>query len=323
MAKMQNEMFNQKEMSERIGEYEKNKYLVDNLEGVDKYFRKRMRRYTTEFSYDVMANEIPYFKTINYTEYATSFMMVPLSQIMREQQVRDAYYDEESEEYPILDWVSYFRSNVENKVSNKYEDRIDFTKDPRYDREFEALVILPGSNKIKSRVCLNKLKTIKDRHGDKVLFKPHPITQHQIIGELKDLFGESCILPREADLYAFMLKVPKIYTTNISESCLYSVCLGKQIDHMEVHQDMAWGSFYHINWPIFQCEVRGQDTLYFINKVLSSPKSGIINPRVDVNWKKKLDDYLTYIHKERELWYEVFVRDDPIQKPEEFKKKKS
>ena len=161
MPKMQNEMFDPNNMEERIGEYEKNKYLVDNLAGVDKFFRKRMRRYTTEFSYDVMANEIPYFKTINYTEYATSFMMVPLSQIMREQQIKDAYYDEESDEYPVLDWVSYFRSNVENKVSNKYEDRVDFTKDPQYDRELEALVILPGSNKIKSRVCLNKLNTIQ------------------------------------------------------------------------------------------------------------------------------------------------------------------
>ena len=28
MAKMQNEMFNQQDMNERIGEYEKNKYLV-------------------------------------------------------------------------------------------------------------------------------------------------------------------------------------------------------------------------------------------------------------------------------------------------------
>jgi len=59
MPKMQNEMFDPNNMEERIGEYEKNKFLVDNLAGVDKYFRKRMRRYTTEFSYDVMANEIP------------------------------------------------------------------------------------------------------------------------------------------------------------------------------------------------------------------------------------------------------------------------
>ena len=36
-----------------------------------------------------------------------------------------------------------------------------------------------------------------------------------------------------------------------------------------------------MNRPIFQCEVRGQDTHYFINKVLSSPKCGIINPKVD------------------------------------------
>ena len=137
MAKMKAEMFDANVANERIGEYEKNKYLVDNLAGVDKYFRKRMKRYTTEFSYDVMANEIAYFKTINYTEYATSFMMCPLSHIMREQSIRDAYYDEESEEYPLLDWVSYFKNNVKNKVSNKYEDRVDFTKDPKYDRDIE------------------------------------------------------------------------------------------------------------------------------------------------------------------------------------------
>jgi len=323
MAKMKSEMFDPNIKEERIGAYEKNSFLVDNLAGVDKYFRKRMKRYTTEFSYDVMANEIPYFKTINYTEYATSFMMVPLSQILREQQVKDAYYDEESEKYPLLDWCSFFKNNVESKVSNKYKDRVDFTKDPKYDRDIQAVVILPGSNKIKTRVCLNKLKTIKDKYGSKVLFKPHPITQHQIIGELKDLFGESCILPREADLYAFMMKVPKIYTTNISESCLYAVCLDKEIDHIEVHQDMAWGSFYHMNWPIFQSEVRNTDTKYWINKVMSSPKSGIINPKMDKHWKRKVDDYLAYIHNERELWYEVFVRDDPITKPEEFKKQKS
>jgi len=135
MAKMKSEMFDPNIKDERIGAYEKNQYLVDNLAGVDKYFRKRMKRHTTEFSYDVMANEIPYFKTINYTEYATSFMMVPLSQIMREQQIKDAYYDEESEDYPVLDWVTYFKENVENKVSNKYQDRVDLTEDPKFDRE--------------------------------------------------------------------------------------------------------------------------------------------------------------------------------------------
>jgi len=50
MAKMKAEMFDSNVANERIGEYEKNKYLVDNLAGVDKYFRKRMKRYTTEFS---------------------------------------------------------------------------------------------------------------------------------------------------------------------------------------------------------------------------------------------------------------------------------
>ena len=91
-----------------------------------------MKRYTTEFSYDVMANEIPYFKTINYTEYATSFMMVPLSQILREQQVKDAYYDEESEDYnPPNDYLA-FNSEVSPPISSFDQNQIDELKKKVY-----------------------------------------------------------------------------------------------------------------------------------------------------------------------------------------------
>ena len=44
---------------------------------------------------------------------------------------------------------------------------------------------------------------IRDTHDTDVYFKPHPITTHAFIGEMKDLLGEKRVLPRDIDLYQF------------------------------------------------------------------------------------------------------------------------
>ena len=101
------------------------------------------------------------------------------------------------------DWTSYFIQNITDKKANKYDDRDDVTKKwPAKD----YLVVLPGSNKVKSNICLNRMRELKRIHGDNIYFKPHPITTHQIIGELKDFFGEENILPRDIDMYYYLQK---------------------------------------------------------------------------------------------------------------------
>ncbi len=293
------EMFNKKELDSRIGPLKKSKSLYD-LEQVEGYFRRRCAEIGIECAYDVMAEEMPYFKTLGYTEYAGNFYIQPLNYKLRNEQMIESWYDKEELGYPTVDYASYLIDKVVKNDSNKYTDRDDVTS--KYEAK-DNLVVLPGSNKVRENVCLNKLKWIKKEHGDNVYFKPHPITTHQIIGELKDFFGEECILPRNTDMYYFLQKAKNVYTTHISESAVYAAVLGKAIQPIDVWNNIQRGSFYCINNHVFRNQVQAKK---FINFCFSSYKSGIINPEVDKNWKKKIDDYLEWIMFKRETyknWY--------------------
>lgn len=290
------EMFNKKVLAERIGPLKKNDKLND-LEQVERYVIKKCKELGLEHSYDVIAEEMPYFRTMGYTEYATNFMMQPLNLKMRMGQVTDAYDDNVED---VQDWASYFRANIEGKTANKYQERNEEFE--RYGNK-SVLVVLPGSNKLKSNCCLNKLIAIAKEHKGDIYFKPHPITTHAVIGEIKDLFGEESILPRDIDVYHFLQKAEKVYTTHISETALYAIMLGKQVEPIDVWNNVHQGSFYTVNAPLFDNRDNGDE---WVNRVFSSPKSGIINPAIDLDWRSKVDQYFEYIFNKRKYykgWY--------------------
>lgn len=300
------EMFNNKVAKDRIGPLKKSKAL-DPLREVERYFLKQMKyyerdkRYKTEAGYDVMAQEMPYFKSLNYTEYASCFIIHPLNLEMRERQINHAYEDDVEDK---LDFVSYFKNNITSKTANKYKDReTDFDK---WQEPTDNLVVLVGSNKLKERFCLNRVRWLSREHDTNILFKPHPITTHQIIGELKDLLGENKLLPRDADVYHYLNKADTVFTSHMSETCLYAAILGKWVEPLEVYNKVHQGSFYHINRQIFLRQADSEDICEWVNRTFSSYKSGIINPAVDKDWRKKIDKYLEYIHDERakfKNWY--------------------
>ena len=291
------EMFNQKVLSQRIGRLKKSKAL-DELEQVEGYCLRKCSERFLETSYDVMAEEMPYFKTMGYTEFATNFYFQPLNSKLRGEQLMDAWDD--NVKNPD-DWSSYLVNNIQSKLANKYEGRKEeIEKWPAKD----YLVVLPGSNKVKTNVCLNRLKAISKKHGNNVYFKPHPITTHQIIGELKDFFGESNILPREVDMYYYLQKAKIVYTTHISESAIYAAVLGKRIEPIDTWNTLTAGSFESINKYLFTNQHHIKD---YINKCFSSPKSGIVNPMVDKNWKEKVDKYMDYICEKRDVYKDWFI----------------
>jgi len=299
------EMFRPDVLLERIGpELVKAKNLHNLIEVEEYALDKIKNKYKWECSYDVIANEAPYFKTMGYTEFATNFILQPLTLSLRDDSINDAYYDNTSE---IFDYAQLLRDNVDSKIANKYQKRTDSTK------EFptkKILVILPGTNKIKKNVCLNKLKAIKDKYGEGVNFKPHPITTHATIGELKDFFGEKCILPRDSDMYVYMKAADKVYTTHMSESAAYALALGKTIEPIDVHNRVHESSYYSINATLFRHQSEGDE---LINRIFSSYKSGIINVTIEKNWKKKLDKYLAYANSYRENskgWYTIKDKED-------------
>ena len=147
------EMFNKKELDKRIGPLKKNKNLYE-LENVEGYVVRKCSEYGIKASYDVLAEEMPHFRTMGYTEFATCFYMQPLNLRLRSEQLSDAWYDK-CGNCEKVDYAGYLIDNVLNNQANKYLEREEeFAKYPPKDN----IVVLPGSNKIKTNICLNRLR---------------------------------------------------------------------------------------------------------------------------------------------------------------------
>lgn len=290
------EMFNKKSVQERIGGVQKS-HTLTYLKEVEKHFLKQVKKYRIETSYDVIANELPYFKTLNYTEWAHCFIVHPLQQELRMKQMSDAYADDAEER---VDYSEYFADRIKKGKSNKYE-HIKSSINEVQGRE--NLVVLVGSNKLKERICLNKLKWIRDTHEDEVYFKPHPLTNYQLVGELQDILGKNAVLDRDADMYAYLLQADNVYTSHMSESAVYAVCLGKTIDPIDVYNKVDQGSFYHINKFLFDSE----EPRDWLNRALNSYKCGVFNPEVDDKWRERVDDYLDYIMSTRDKYKNKYI----------------
>ena len=295
-------MFNRKANAKRIGTLKKSKtldHLIPVEEKMESLMNKYMKSDGIEFCYDVSAKEIPYFRTLAYTEWAHSLIIHPLCNELKVRQVADAKKGQTISD----DWNGYFQQKVLNDKSNKYQDR---TPSNDYKKK-GILIVLPGSNRIKERTCLNKLNWIKNKYGDAVWFKPHPITTHTLIGEMKDMWGEDAILPRNINVYDFLVKADKVFTTYMSETALYAAVLGKKIEPIDVYQYVDSGSFYHYNKFLFDNCVSGESQEHWINSTFSNYRSGIFNPEVDRDWEHKIEQYFKYIIGERSKYKTWFI----------------
>lgn len=293
------EMFDKRSNKERIGHLNKSETLY-HLKEAEEFLFRTLKRFGNKvaISYDVIANEIPYFKTLNYTEWAHCLMVHPLQQELRLKQVTDAYNDNAEIK---TDFIEYFRNKVLNGTNNKY-DHIPKELDP--DTVYRKnLVVLVGSNKLKERVCLNKLKWIKTNYDGEVFFKPHPITTHQFVGELKDLFGSDTVLDRDSNMYAYMLRADTVFTTHMTESATYAICLDKTIEPIDVYHKAEQGSFYHINKFLFT----ESEPKVWLNRVLNSHKCGVFNPEIELHWKDKLESYIEYILQTRDSFKNKYI----------------
>ena len=297
------EMFSEKVLGERIWDLEKSETL-NHLKQVELYALERIKSIGLEHSYDVIANEVACFKTMGYTEYANSFIFQPLNFDFREKMIEEAFY--EKSENP-LDYAGFFRKHLMSNNANKYKGRKqEFDKLPPRNH----IVVLPGSNKIKERICLNKLEYIYEKHKGDIYFKPHPVSTYQTVGEIMDKFGEDHVLDKNTDLYYYLPKTKKIYTTHLSESALYGVILGIRVEPIDVYNGIESSSFYNINKLLFDYQHMGDK---MINNTFSNYKSGFVNPTLDKNWKKTINKYIDYAQKNRlarKDWYIVKEKKD-------------
>ena len=292
-------MFNLEDWRKRIGTRVTKTAFLGELKQVEDYFVDGCIERGLDAVYDITADENPDFKTMGYTEWASSFIAYPLNNNLRKDMITDAELDN----VEVIDWSSYFDSVIESNNANKYTDRQKPRQIPR-----KNLVVLVGSNVMREIVSLVKLVEIKDR-GD-VYFKPHPLTTHEIIGIMKDNLGEENVLPRDLDMYHFLNKAEKVYGTYYTEAMLYASVQEKDIEPIELRHRGERAGFFHLNRWLFRLKGNKRDR---INKMLSSPCSGVFNPRIDKDWRNKVDLFLDYMMEQKEFfngWYIDDKKDD-------------
>lgn len=273
---------------------------IYSLVEVEQYIIKECTRRKVFWSYDVTADEPHPFYTINYSTFAGMIKMTPLQPDFALQQM----YIASRNNNVNADYVQYLRDRVLEGKANKYNRNTQPVKD-----SLEAIVVLPGDNKIKTHVCRRKLKRILERHQDRVILKPHPLTTPKIVNELKELIGASDhhFAPIESDLYEILPTADTVYTSHLSESAIYATVLGKYISPIDQFQTTRQpGSFRHINQILFN----EPNAIDLINPMFSSPISGIICPSIESDWRTKVDQYLDYMLDIREYTKDFYVTEE-------------
>lgn len=268
----------------------------EKLVPVEEYVKQKAATLDIELEYDKTAVEGMYFKTINYTTYAGFLILHPFNLEQSMRQMMDAYADKMED----AGHIGIIKSNInDTRKLSKYTN-MKPTKE-----KSEAIVVLAGGNKLKKHCCVGKIEQILERHGkNNVLFKRHPISFTGIYDELSDYLGGVNYCDADFNLYDLIKGAEYVYTTMISESALIAYMMGKKVDHFDLWQNRNTGSFTHINNFLFSTP----DPIQWAKTTFASPKSGVIHPDADKNWKKKVDDYFDYILTLREFYKDAYVR---------------
>ena len=279
-------MFDPEATEQHIGDKIKFVDRLQCLAELEQYFRQKCLEARVDYSYDCTADENTFYDTINYTTYAGLFIMHPLCYSHQLLQM----YDAKADNLNSAGHVEWIENNIKENNVSKYVKSNGDALELEGLQEFDAVVVLPGSNKIYEHTSDVKLKKIIERHGSNLVLKPHPITTDAVLEDLANVQGEAQLADQHSNLYDIICRADTVYTSHISETALTSLLLNKRVSPMEVFGNRFTGSFSHINHFCFS----EPDPIGTLKSIFASPKSGIVHPEIDKNWKDKIDKYFEY-----------------------------
>jgi len=285
-------LFGQDYISQHLGSDVKYRDRLYGLQEVEAYFQSLCEKNGIEHSIDCTANETSYYKTLNCTTYAGLFIAHPLCFSETMFQMFDAKADNMAPQRHL----GYIKSNLAKGEGSKYlnKDGEEFAKDGT--RDFKGIVGLPGSNKVYEHVESKRFKSLIEGLGSDLVIKPHPLTTDEIIADINNIKGDAHLASRQCDLYDLIERAEVVYTTHISETALTGLLMGKKVEPLDPFDTRLTGAFAHINYFCFA----EADPVSVLGSIMASPKSGVIHPDVDANWKPKLDLYFEYTLSKRE-----------------------
>lgn len=268
--------------------------LKKELSKVEKYLVDTCKKQNIRIEYDLVANEPFNWHGLSYTSYNGMLFIHPMSHDAAMMQLYDALLDDLSK----IGHIDSIKNNLDNDCHGKYVfgNKTEF-KVPDLE-PYTHVCVLPGPNKF-YHIDKEKLRRMVDTHGKNLVFKPHPIGDIKFLQENGFLkYVDKCQVACEYDdLYTLIKKAQVVYSTHISETALSAQILGKIVEPIDPFEKRMQGGFS----PISHFCYTEKQPLETIDKIFASPKSGIIHPSVDKDWKNKIDLYIKYIMEKRDL----------------------
>ena len=153
---------------------------------------------------------------------------------------------------------------------------------------YDKVIFLPGSNLLCKPKCIS-IRRIENLVKQGYVIKPHPITAHIFIAELRQKFGYDKVLGKKEGGHELLLNASKIGTAQNSEMGIVALLLKKNIEMISFPVKDREKSL--LTYESFYESVAGTEAKKTILKLFSAKNSGIIF-NFDEDADERLERYL-------------------------------
>lgn len=227
-------------------------------------------------SYDVSCTQPAGFSEYTYTEFTSGVWVATQSNEI------NARLMELAARYRPMADSEKFRMSVSDKYSLKPL--------PEKWAGSTDVCFMPGTNRID--VASQEIVSRLFFENDKVVLKPHPITEDSLLKSLGRRFGWNRIVDKDVSGFALLAQCETVYTTSASEMAITGTALGKRVVNVSNFFHEGAGAYHPISKILFKAHrddgiVAAQEAL---SSIINCPWSGLIFPWDD-DVDSKLADY--------------------------------
>lgn len=155
---------------------------------------------------------------------------------------------------------------IVNGLQNKYN--------LQWNTEFyDKVIFLPGSNLLCKGTVIDYSR-VKKLVDDGYVIKPHPITAHVYIADLKRRFGTENVLNKKEGGYELLLNCKQVATAPNSEMGLIALLLKKQLSLVSFPKAAREKNL--LTYESFYDTVSNRQSYLALCKILSARNSGVI-----------------------------------------------
>lgn len=166
-----------------------------------------------------------------------------------------------------------------------HADKYKLSSKPRF-LQYDNVVFLCGTNVLEIAVDFDKIDLVFEQYPDAVI-KPHPITSVYYMNMLKTRYGSKKVLSNKISGIDVLKSAKRVWLPTTSEFWFSALMYDKEIDFIDSENFVGtYTAFVKTVWDI--AERTGEDHKTIVNRIISSPMSGLYGSVEDVEFNYEL-----------------------------------